>query len=156
VNLYVPSTLRWTHDGAQLSLTQRTQYPFDPHVAMELTASRPAELSLYFRIPAWANGASFRVNGKRIENVTATPGRFAEVRRTWKSGDQIDLELPLTKRLEPISSADQNTVALLSGPLVLFPIASAAPAVTREQLLAASMSSDRKWQAKTSGQTLTL
>src|SRR5215471_6737710 len=92
VNLYMPSTLRWAHDGSQLSLTQRTQYPFDPHVAFELTASRPVDLSLYFRIPAWAEGASLRVNGKRLENVAVKPGAFAEVRRTWKSGDRIDLE----------------------------------------------------------------
>ena len=69
VNLYVPSTLRWTEDGAALALTQEGDYPYEDQVTFTINASRPAELTLHFRIPAWAEGASIAVNGIASEGV---------------------------------------------------------------------------------------
>ena len=60
VNLYIPSTLRWTQDGAQISLTQKSEYPYDSHVQFEVKASRPAEFAVNLRIPAWAEGLPSR------------------------------------------------------------------------------------------------
>src|SRR6201987_4543617 len=101
VNLYVPSTLRWNENGAALSLTQEGEYPYDSHVTFTVTSSRPAELSLNFRIPAWAEGASVSVNGARQKNL-AVPGQFASIRREWKTGDRVELDLPLQMPLETI------------------------------------------------------
>ena len=39
VNLYVPSTLRWTENGAALSLTQEGEYPYEDHVTFTVTTS---------------------------------------------------------------------------------------------------------------------
>ena len=64
VNLYVPSSLRWEEDGAQLSLTQSGNYPYDGKVVFSLAASKPADVTLHFRIPAWAPRAQIRVNGQ--------------------------------------------------------------------------------------------
>ncbi len=41
VNLYVPSTLRWTENGAALSLSQEGEYPFEDRVSFTMTASQP-------------------------------------------------------------------------------------------------------------------
>jgi hypothetical protein len=98
------------------------------------------------RIPGWVEGASVSVNGKR---EVATPGTFATLRRAWKTGDQIDLELPLKNRVEPLDAAHANTVALLNGPLVLFPIADDASPITRQQLLAAKKTGEQSWQVET-------
>jgi hypothetical protein len=153
VNLYIPSTLRWTQDHAHISLRQRSSYPFESHVEFEVSASRPQEFAVNLRIPAWAEGATISVNGDRLTDEIR-PGSFASVRRTWKTGDRIGLELPLTKRLEPIDPRRPNTVALLCGPLVLFAITESAPAVTREQLLAATKNSERSWRVATAGAPL--
>jgi DUF1680 family protein len=158
VNLYIPSTLRWVQKGAQYSLTQGGSYPFAEQVEFTLTAPRPAEFSLAFRIPGWAgNGASLRVNGKRISSQVV-PGSFARVRRTWKSGDRLELELPMSTRLEAVDSQHPDTVALLYGPLVLFAITSSAPTVTRAQLLKATRSktSDTEWTVQTENGALRL
>jgi hypothetical protein len=69
VNLYVPSTLRWTESGASLSLTQEGDYPYEDRVTFAITASQPVELTLHFRIPAWAEGASIAVNGMRQKGL---------------------------------------------------------------------------------------
>ena len=65
VNLYIPSTLRWVQGGAQIELTQKSEYPYDSQVEFEVKASKPVEFAVNLRIPAWAEGASLAVNGKR-------------------------------------------------------------------------------------------
>jgi DUF1680 family protein len=155
VNLYIPSTLRWTQDSAQVSLTQKSAYPFDSLVQFELTTSRLLEFAVNFRIPAWAEGASISVNGKRVREPVL-PGSFVTVQRQWKTGDQIEVELPLTKRLEPIDPRHPKTVALVCGPLVLFAITEAQPAVTSKQLLSAKKVGAQKWQVETAAAPLTL
>jgi DUF1680 family protein len=148
VNLYIPSTLNWTQDGKQISLTQKGLYPFDSLIIFELNASHASEFELNFRIPFWAEGASISVNGKR-RSEPIFHGSFATIRRKWKNGDRIELELPLAKRLESIDAQHPNTVALLSGPLVLFPITDSQPIVTREQLLAARTIGQQNWAVET-------
>jgi len=145
INLYLPSTLRWTQDGAALSLTQRSGYPFDGAIALELQTSKAVHFELRLRIPAWAEGASLAVNGRRVD-AAPEPGRFAGLARTWKSGDRIELDLPLAPRLEAIDEAHPDTVALLSGPLVLFPMVETPPAVTRSQLLSVRKSGAQSWE----------
>ena len=159
VNLYIPSTLRWTEGGHALSLTQEGEYPFEERVHFTVTASEPATSTLHFRIPAWAKGAEVFVNGTRQKDL-AVPGSFAAVRREWRSGDRVDLELPLKMRLEPLDSRHSDTVALLYGPLVLMAAkqepSSALPKVTRDQLLAAQRVSEREWQASSSNGPVSL
>ena len=86
VNLYVPSTLRWEEDGAQLSMTQTGAYPYEGRIAFSLAASKPTDMTVQFRIPAWARGAELRVNGQ--VQPAPVPGRFAAVRRRWRNGDR--------------------------------------------------------------------
>ncbi len=153
VNLYVPSTLKWTQGITQIQLTQRSEYPYKPEVEFEVTTSKPLEFSIHLRIPAWAEGASVAVNGKR---ETAVAGTFARLQREWKSGDRIELVLPMKPRLEAIDPQHADTVALLNGPLVLFAVGETQPTVTREQLLAAKKASAQSWQVDTQGGAMKL
>ena len=148
VNLYVPSTVRWTQYGARVSLTQRSEYPLESHVRMDVIVSRAADFEVQVRIPSFAVGAAVAVNGKRV-TAAVEPGTFVTLRREWKTGDHIDLDLPLTKRLEAIDPRHANTVALLSGPLVLFPMGETMPEVTRAQLMAATKRGKEHWEVKT-------
>jgi len=137
VNLYTPSTVAWTVPGAKLALRQITEYPYDRFIRMDVTASRPETFSVFLRIPEWAEGANLNVNGTR-DSRKLDPGTFAEVRREWKNGDRIELELPLKMRLEPVDAQHPSTVALVSGPLALMALrGGATPATTRAALLAA-------------------
>ena len=151
VNLYIPSTLKWVQNGAFVSLTQKGNYPFDPLTTFEVTLAKPAEFDASFRIPAWAEGATLSVNGKR-DSKPVVPGTFASIRREWKTGDRIELHLPMSPRLEPLDAAHTDIVALLCGPLVLFPIGKPAPKLSRRELLSAKAAGPGKWQiASTNG-----
>jgi hypothetical protein len=148
VNLYISSTVRWSHEGAQISLTQKSEYPFDGAVNFELESSKPAEFAINLRIPEWAVGATISINGKPT-SASVAAGQFATFRRTWKKGDRIEVALPMKLRLESIDPQHPQTVALLCGPLVLFAISETAPSVTMQQLLAAKKAGQQSWKVET-------
>jgi DUF1680 family protein len=150
VNLYIPSTVRWNQDGAKVSLTQQTLYPFDSVVQFEVKTSQARDFKLNFRIPAWANGASVSVNGRTLR-TQPIPGSFVAVHRQWNDGDQVELHLPMTLRLEPIDRQHPQTVALCFGPLALFAITDSQPSLTGADLLAANRIDRRTWEVNTSG-----
>ena len=81
------------------------------------------------------------------------PGRFAAIRREWRSADRIELELPLTRGLESVDASHPDSVALRAGPLILMRILdeNQAPPITRESLLAAQRDPKdaHAWQADT-------
>jgi hypothetical protein len=142
VNLFVPSSLRWTQEGAACGLTQRTKYPLANGVQMQVSASRPVDYTLYVRIPSWTgSNVSLAVNGKRVEGPME-PGSFAAIRRTWKEGDRVELQLPMPLRLEPVDAQHPNLVALMRGPLVLFALADAQPTFEKAELLRAREAHD--------------
>jgi DUF1680 family protein len=95
------------------------------------------------------------VTGQR-QALELKPGTFARLRRKWKSGDRIELHLPMTTRLEAIDPQHPDIVALMYGPLVLFPVTKAAPSISRAQLLAAKRSGPRTWQVQATAGPFTL
>jgi DUF1680 family protein len=155
VNLYVPSSVRWTQGAAHCSLLQSGEYPFDSRVALRIGASQPQDFTLYLRIPTWAAGARVEINGQAWTGA-ATPGSFAAVARRWREGDRVDLELPRSVRLEAIDQQHPDTVALLCGPLVLFAVnGSAALRPRRNELLSVRQTAQRQWQASISSVPVT-
>jgi hypothetical protein len=141
VNLFAPSKVRWIDGTASCGLTQETRYPLDGRVTMKVSASAPVETTVYVRIPAWATPAPvLSVNGTRV-TAGVEPGSFAPIRRTWKEGDRIELELPMPLRLEPVDVQHSSQQALLRGPLVLFAVAPSQPTFEKAALLRATPAS---------------
>jgi hypothetical protein len=137
VNLFSPSRLQWNDGGARFGLTLKTRYPFDNKIQIEVSGSQSKEYTLYVRIPGWATpDPVLSVNGARVADA-AQPGTFAAIRRTWKDGDRVELELPMPLRLETIDANHPKLVALMQGPLVLFAIADSQPSFDRNALLEA-------------------
>ena len=137
VNLFVPSKLRWTDDGGRYGLTQQTAYPFDNKIQLQVSGSGSKEYTLSIRIPSWAGpDPVLSVNGNRVSKPVE-PGTFASLRRTWKDGDRVELELPMPLRLETVDVNHPNLVALLHGPLVLFALRDSEPSFEESDLLRA-------------------
>lgn len=151
VNLYVPSRISWQQGGTRVTLTQHTQYPANGDSRMELAMARPERFIVALRVPAWA-GPQTRamVNGKRIE-TSLTPGSWAQIDRTWKDGDRIELTLDMPLRLQPIDPQHPQIVALLSGPQALFAIEQGSRTISKKQLLEARrVGSSAVWEAAAS------
>jgi uncharacterized protein len=83
------------------------------------------------------------VNGSRVSD-SVQPGTFAAIRRTWKDGDRVELELPMPLRMETVDANHPYVVALMQGPLVLFAVADSQPSFTRNALLQAKCANNAK------------
>ena len=138
VSLYVPAQLSWRQHGHAARLLIDTRYPHASAISMTVQTSAPQTFAVNLRIPAWATGASLRVNG-RHEAVPLVPGTFATLHRPWRPGDRIELDLPLHTRLQSVDAEHPDTVALLAGPLVLMRLRDGAPPAppSRRELLSA-------------------
>lgn len=116
VNLFIASELRWSDKG--ITIRQDTDYPVKPSTRLTFTCQKPTELVLHLRRPLWAaKSYAVTVNGAR-ELVRSSPGSYVLIRRTWKTGDVVEISMPMTLRVEPMRD-DARKVALLYGPLVL-------------------------------------
>jgi len=124
VNLYAPSTAEW--ESAGVKMTMATTFPEGDAATLTLDVRAPRELTLSLRRPSWAGtGFAVRVNGQAVPN-TAAPGSYVDIKRSWKSGDEITIALPKTLRLDRLSD-NARKAAVVWGPLVLAGDLGAAP-----------------------------
>lgn len=116
VNLFIPSELNWTDKGFRLR--QETAFPEQPGTTLLVSADRPIQLTLRIRMPEWlSDRGSVKLNGKPLE-ASASPGSYLTIARTWKTGDRIEVALPMN--LHIVAMPDDPTLqAVLYGPLVL-------------------------------------
>ncbi len=121
VNLYGASELQTKlANGTEIKLSQATDYPWNGRVRIKILNGAGKEFLLKLRIPGWATGASVWINDAPAE-ASLMPGNYFEIRRAWRSGDFVDLDLPMPARLmqaNPLVEEDLNQVAIQRGPIV--------------------------------------
>jgi uncharacterized protein len=99
-------------DGAEVIIREETDYPFDGTVRFRISLAAPKRFPLYFRVPAWADGAILQYKNVRL---TPSAGSFVPLDQTWQEGDLITLTLPMRLRAE---TRYNQAVTLMRGPLV--------------------------------------
>jgi len=114
VNLYIPSTLEWREKG--ITIEQTTRFPFEG--ASTLTVRGNGQLAVMLRVPSWVRrGYTVSVNGT-MQQVTATPGKYVTIDRQWRTGDKIEIVMPMTFRTEPTID-DHAVQSIYYGPTLL-------------------------------------
>lgn len=136
VNLYAGSSTLTNLAGRSIRLTQQTRYPWNGTILLTLEVDEPTIFDLRLRIPGWARNEvvpsdlytfldlspgspSISVNGEPID-IHLENG-YAVLSRRWRSGDQINLHLPIPVRrvlAHHAVEANRGRVALQRGPLV--------------------------------------
>jgi hypothetical protein len=78
-------------------------------------------------------------------------GAFCELRRQWRDGDQITLDLKLPLRLEAVDAKHPQLLAVLQGPLALFAAGDRFLPFTKRDLLSIRQSAPRSadWRVTT-------
>ncbi|HVT89254.1 MAG TPA: beta-L-arabinofuranosidase domain-containing protein [Tepidisphaeraceae bacterium] len=115
VNLFIPSRLDWK--AKRLTLTQATRFPDESRTSLQIKTSSPTRFALNIRHPGWCKLVTVKVNGA-VQTASQAPGSYIVIDRTWRDGDRVEVELPMTLRSEFLpGSAD--TVAMVYGPIVL-------------------------------------
>ena len=114
VNLYIPSVLEWREKG--FTIEQVTRYPFEGSSALTVRGS--GRLAVMLRVPTWVRrGYTVSVNGT-AQPITATPGRYVTIDRQWRTGDKIEIAMPLTFRAERTID-DPAVQSIFYGPTLL-------------------------------------
>jgi len=115
INLYVASQLEWPQKG--ISLRQETKFPEQQGTTLVISAKNPVQIEINLRIPYWASGGSVKINGDPLL-AFSSPSSYLALNRVWKSGDRIELSLPMGLHTAPMPD-DQTVQAMMYGPLVL-------------------------------------
>jgi DUF1680 family protein len=136
VNLFVGSSVSFNLKNKKVQLKQTTNYPWDGKVKFSVEPDKQIEFGLFIRVPGWANnqpvpGDTYRYLDSSSEKfsltLNGTPAAYtmvngyAVVKRAWKKGDLVELNLPMpVRRIVAIDNlvANRNRVALQRGPLV--------------------------------------
>jgi uncharacterized protein len=136
VNMYVGSNVTIENlAGAKLEVQQTTDYPWSGKVAIVVrpstTETRAKQFTVFLRVPGRDVSRLYTsqpdVEGLKSLAVNGSPQQvkiengYAVISRNWKTGDRIDLELPLeSQRVKADSkvAADRDRVALRYGPIV--------------------------------------
>jgi DUF1680 family protein len=136
VNLFASGTADVELAGGKVKVAQETRYPWAGAVKMTIAPARARQFTVNIRIPGWARSepvpsdlyrfldtnresATIAVNGRSIP-LTLDKG-YVSIARTWRSGDVIELNLPMPARrvvAHPNVDADRARVALQRGPIV--------------------------------------
>lgn len=116
VNQYIPSKLNWNEEGVVIH--QTTTYPEEGSIKLSVESTDSKPFSLSVRYPYWAEkGMNVKVNGVPY-NHDSSPSTFITIDRIWENGDTVELEIPMTVRVEKMND-NPNRIAFMNGPLVL-------------------------------------
>lgn len=137
-SFYTSSTVDIPLSSGKVNLVQNTEYPFDETIALTVNPEKDNQkFTVKMRIPTWTgsqfvpgklynytdkNSGNWQiyVNGKKVKNLSVEKG-FASIDRNWKSGDKVELKLPMpvryTHAIKEVE-ADNDRVAITRGPLV--------------------------------------
>ncbi|MBE9583121.1 glycoside hydrolase family 127 protein [Mucilaginibacter sp. JRF] len=134
VNLFIGSRAKLKLNNKNISIKQTTAYPWKGRVELTVDPASAQNFAVRIRVPGWAQGnenpyglytsatkgkVTLKVNGKD-EPLNIDKG-YAVIKRQWKKGDRIELNLPVEPRLvEPNQQVKtlENKLAIAAGPLV--------------------------------------
>lgn len=134
VNLFIGSKATVIIGNTPVTITQQTNGPWTGKTKITLTTKRSSAFNLRVRIPGWAIGqenpfnlyqstitdsVTLLVNGRKTA-INMVDG-YADIKRTWNNGDQIELEFSVKPRLvypSPAVKILEGKAALAAGPLV--------------------------------------
>lgn len=136
VNLFVANRATVELKGTIVNIAQETRYPWDGSVRITLDPEEEKSFTVCLRIPGWAQDLPvpsdlyrfstkgggdihLRLNGKDIP--VKTEKGYVRIHRRWKTGDTLELELPMpVRRVLSHESVEANRgrVALQRGPIV--------------------------------------
>lgn len=100
----------------QLEIVQETDYPENGKVRMIIKMKKPEEFAFRVRIPGWATASDLSSGETVMKNPVA--GKYAEIRKKWKDGDIVELNLEMKGRIMTLGKLPEN-IAVVRGPIVL-------------------------------------
>lgn len=137
VNLFIAGNTSFElANKNMLKIQQINNYPWDGNLTIQVDPQKPADFSLFVRIPGWVRGEAspgnlyqfagsnnkgvvIMVNGK--ETPYELQKGFAVIKRKWSKNDKVTVELAMqVERVKADTSVkeDAGKIALQRGPIV--------------------------------------
>lgn len=93
--VYSPSEVKTTvANGVEVNFKEETNYPFEENIKFTLRMSKKAvSFPFHLRIPEWCKKGVVKINGQVFKE--ANGNQIVKIEREWKSGDVVELELPM-------------------------------------------------------------
>jgi hypothetical protein len=110
---YAPCRAQIEVDGAPVTLSLETDYPFRDSLRFTVTAGRPVRFPLLLRIPGWAKGCRLQVADE--EASAPAPATFCRIEREWCGATEVNLVLPMAPALV---KGYRGAIAIERGPLI--------------------------------------
>ena len=99
--------------GKPVTIIEKTDYPFSETITFTIKCEGPVDFPLTLRIPVWCRLPKLTINGKPAASQPQT-GTFFTIRKIFKDGDQLTLELPMELKL---SNWPKGGIGIERGPL---------------------------------------
>lgn len=119
VNLYMGNTAEVKVAGKDVTLTQKTDYPWDGAIALTVGTKSPVKTQIRLRIPDWCSSYTLAVNGQSVE--APVEKGYAVIERKWKNDDTVELNLDMPVEVvaaDPRVKENEGKRAVQRGPLV--------------------------------------
>ncbi len=120
VNLYVSSESQLKFNGTPVTLIQKTEYPYDGRVTIDVNPSAATNGKIKLRIPDWCKSYTVKLNGKKVKSNILDEGYLA-LNKKWNKGDVIELnfDMPVTTvESDPNITTNKGRRVVQRGPLV--------------------------------------
>ncbi len=117
VNWYAPGTMAARVQGQRVTVRTAGTYPADGAVTLTFGLRRTASFAVWLRIPQWSRHTRILVNGEPVGDIRA--GSYCVIRRSWRNGDRIELELDMSLRVERGREETTGRAAIYRGPLLM-------------------------------------
>lgn len=134
INLFTDSEATVAFGKGSVRIVQKTQYPFDGKIQLNVSQAGKDNVPLFIRIPEWTSTAAITINGKPVDVTGLKTGEYFKVEKpdkvkVWKDKDVVEITFPMELRLHqktedapiPQGGGDiysVNWFALSRGPLV--------------------------------------
>ena len=97
VHQYISSESSFKIDGDSVHLKQHSGFPWKGSSNLTLNKVSGKEFSLFIRVPEWDQNMKVEINGNNV-SFKKIKG-YAQIKRTWKEGDEVSLSFDLKPRV---------------------------------------------------------
>ena len=136
VNLYADNTADIKLNNQNITIKQKTDYPWKGEVELTVNPEEEQQFDLMLRVPGWARddaipgdlyqfkdnaSGEIRVSVNGEASDEPVKDGYIMLNREWNSGDKVTLEFPMEIRILEANEkvkADQGKVAIQRGPIV--------------------------------------
>jgi uncharacterized protein len=119
IHHYISSEARFTINGQEARLVANSDFPHEGNASIRLANVPSGILDIYLRVPGWAGGHHFAVNGSEVSPELVSG--YAVISRSWNPGDELTVrfEMPFQRHFSNFEiAANRGRTAFSRGPMI--------------------------------------